>query len=392
MAEKRKICVITGTRAEYGQLTGILKLIRDNPSLKLQLIATGMHLSPEFGHTYQAIEQDGFKIDRKIELLLSSDTAVGVTKSAGLGMISFAEAFADLQPDIVLVLGDRFEILAAAAAAMFANIPVAHISGGEVTEGAFDDSIRHAITKMASIHFPATEVYRRRVIQLGEEPETVFNVGDPAVDVIKKTTLITRDQLETSLNLKLKKHNLLITFHPVTRPEYGSDGDIDSLLKALDERSDTMLIFTLPNADCGGRLIIEKINAYVATHPAKAAAFTSLGHQRFLSLLKIVDALVGNSSSGIVEAPTFKTPAINIGDRQKGRLRSISVIDCEPNVQSIRHAFAILESDDFRARLKTAVNPYGDGGASEKIVAVLESYDLELCRRKAFYDIPELRQ
>ena len=391
MTEKRKICVITGTRAEYGQLTGILKLIRDNPRLELQLLATGMHLSPEFGHTYQAIEQDGFHIDRRVELLLSSDTAVGVSKSAGLGMISFSEAFADLEPDIILVLGDRFEIFAAAAAAMFANIPVAHISGGEITEGAFDDSIRHAITKMASIHFPATEVYRRRVIQLGEAPETVFNVGDPAVDVILKMPLLSRDELENSLNLKLKNKNLLITFHPVTRPDRTGDGDFDAMLKVLDEQKDTQLIFTMPNADCGGRVIIEKINTYAATHPAKAAAFVSLGHQRFLSLLKIVDALVGNSSSGIVEAPTFKTPAINIGDRQKGRLRCNSIIDCEPNVQSIRHAFAILESDDFQARLEKTVNPYGDGGASEKIVAVLESYDLECCRRKSFYDLPELR-
>ena len=387
---KRKICVITGTRAEYGQLTRILALIRDNPHLELQLLVTGMHLSPEFGLTYRAIEQDGFAITRKIELLLSSDTAVGVGKATGLGLISFADAFAELKPDLILVLGDRFEIFAAAAAAMFANIPLAHISGGEITEGAFDDSIRHAVTKMASLHFPAAEPYRRRIIQLGEAPETVFTVGDPAVDVILHIPLLTRDGVEQSLGVTLSRHNYLIAFHPATRSGNAAAGQFDLLLAELDQLPESRLIFTLPNADCGGREIAAKMQRYVADHPGKAAVFASLGYQRFLSLLKIADALVGNSSSGIVEAPTFRTPSINVGDRQKGRLRSASVIDCDPDPDSIHRAFAYLQSDEYRNRLATAVNPYGDGGAAERIVAVLESYDLERCRCKVFYDLPEL--
>lgn len=385
---KRKICVVTGTRAEYGQLTLILDLIRQSPRLELQLIACGMHLSPEFGLTYREIEGDGFDIDCKVDMQLNSDTPAAVTRSAGLGLIGFGEAFAELQPDLVLILGDRFEILAAATAALLANIPLAHISGGEKTEGAFDESIRHAVTKMAQLHFPAAEEYRRRVIQLGEPPDTVFCVGDPAVDVMLKIPLLDREQLELDLGIKLKKRNLLVTFHPATLEGDAAGKQFAALLEVLDEQPDTMLIFTRPNADCFGGEIIRQLDDYVAAHAEKSAVFASLGHRRYLSLLRLADAVVGNSSSGIVEAPTFRIPTVNIGDRQKGRLRSSSVIDCAADASAIRQAFIQLYSDEFQARLASAVNPYGDGGASARIVAVLEDYDLNRCRRKAFYDLP----
>lgn len=388
MDERRKICVVTGTRAEYGQLSRILKLIGQHPQLELQLVACGMHLAPEYGLTYRAIEADGFAIDRKIEMQLASDTPVGTTKSTGLGLIGFADAFAELAPDIVLVLGDRFEILAAATAAMLANIPLAHISGGEITEGVIDDSIRHAITKMANIHFPATEVYRRRVIQLGEPPETVYCVGDPAVDAMLSMPLLTRAQLEKDLKIRFNKHLLLITYHPVTREGTLAERQFVELLRAVDEQPDSTLIFTRPNCDSYGRAIIDRMEEYAAGHPDKAAVFASLGQQRYLSVLKLADAVVGNSSSGIVEAPTFKTATINVGDRQKGRLRSISVIDCEPKAAAMKAAFAQLYSPDFQKQLKTAVNPYGDGGASERIVEILAGYDLNRCHRKVFYDLP----
>ena len=385
---KRKICVVTGTRAEYGQLTLILDLIRRSPRLELQLIACGMHLSPEFGLTYREIEGDGFNIDCKVDMQLNSDTPAAVTRSAGLGLIGFGEAFAELRPDLVLILGDRFEILAAATAALLANIPLAHISGGEKTEGAFDESIRHAVTKMAQLHFPAAEEYRRRVIQLGEPPDTVFCVGDPAVDVMLKISLLDREQLELDLGFKFKKRNLLVTFHPATLEGDAAGKQFAALLEVLDEQPDTMLIFTRPNADCFGGDIIRQLDAYVVAHADKAAAFASLGHRRYLSLLRLADAVVGNSSSGIVEAPTFRIPAVNIGDRQKGRLRSAGVIDCAADAAAIRQAFVLLYSEDFQTRLASAVNPYGDGGASARIVAVLEDYDLNRCRRKVFYDLP----
>jgi len=388
MDERRKICVVTGTRAEYGQLSRILKLIGQHPQLELQLVACGMHLAPEYGLTYRAIEADGFAIDRKIEMQLASDTPVGTTKSTGLGLIGFADAFAELAPDIVLVLGDRFEILAAATAAMLANIPLAHISGGEITEGVIDDSIRHAITKMANIHFPGTEVYRRRVIQLGEPPETVYCVGDPAVDAMLSMPLLTRAQLEKDLKIRFNKHLLLITYHPVTREGTLAERQFVELLRAVDEQPDSTLIFTRPNCDSYGRAIIDRMEEYAAGHPDKAAVFASLGQQRYLSVLKLADAVVGNSSSGIVEAPTFKTATINVGDRQKGRLRSVSVIDCEPKAAAMKAAFAQLYSPDFQKQLKAAVNPYGDGGASERIVEILAGYDLNRCHRKVFYDLP----
>lgn len=384
---KRKIAVITGTRAEYGLLFWTMKALQEDPEIELQVIATGMHLSPEFGLTYKQIEKDGFQIDKKIETILSSDTSVGIAKSMGLGMISFAEAYQDLMPDLILVLGDRFEIFAAVAAAMVSRIPVAHCHGGESTFGAFDEPIRHSITKMSHLHFTATEAYRNRVIQLGEEPERVWNVGALGIENINKLILLSKEEFEESINFKLKKHNLLITFHPVTLENATAEGQFNNLLSALDELEDTGLIFTKPNADTDGRIIIDLIDKYVAKNPEKAVAFTSLGQLRFLSALKYVDAAVGNSSSGLLEAPSFNIGTINIGDRQNGRIRSTCVIDCSPETHDIRSALAKLLSPAFKEALASSQNPYGKENASELIVPILKQTHLEDIVKKQFYDI-----
>ncbi|EMK10347.1 MULTISPECIES: UDP-N-acetylglucosamine 2-epimerase [Leptospira] len=384
---KRKICVITGTRADYGQLRWLIFEISKSSKLDLQIIATGMHLSPEFGLTYKEIENDGFLIHKKIEILLSSDSPVGVSKSVGLGLIGFSEAFADLSPDIILVLGDRFEILAATVAALISKIPVAHLHGGETTEGAFDESIRHSITKMSHLHFVAANEYRNRVIQLGENPSNVFLVGGMGIDGIKKSNLLKKEELESSLNIKLKKNNLLITFHPVTLEEFTAKTQMIELLSSLETLSpETGLIFTMPNADTDGRIIFELVKEFTSSH-SNAWHFTSLGQTRYLSCLQFVDAVVGNSSSGIIEAPSFKIGTINIGDRQKGRLKAKSIIDCEPKKTEIIDAFKRLYSSDFQKKLSTIVNPYGEGGASEKIVKILEKVEIQGILKKKFFDL-----
>jgi len=383
----KKICVVTGTRAEYGLLRWVMESIRQSPELELQLIATGMHLSPEFGMTVEAIEADGFKIDRMVEMLLSSDTEVGVTKSMGLGMIGFADALAELKPNLMLVLGDRYEIFAAAASAMIARIPIAHLHGGEATEGLIDEPIRHSITKMSHLHFVAAEEYRRRVIQLGEQPENVFNVGGLGIDNILRLKLLARDELEEALNFKLRKRNLLITFHPVTLEQNTSAQQMDELLAALAELKDTGLVFTMPNADTEGRVLFDKIKEFCAEHP-QARAYSSLGQLRYLSCIQHVDGVVGNSSSGLAEVPSFKKGTINIGDRQRGRLRAASVIDCEPDQDSIRNALKRLYSAEFQAQLSAVENPYGNGGASGAIVRRLESQSLDNLLKKRFYDLP----
>jgi len=383
----KTICVVTGTRAEYGLLRWVMEGIRQSPCLELQVIATGMHLSPEFGLTVRAIEDDGFRVDRRVEMLLSSDTAVGVTKSMGLGMIGFADALAELKPDLVLVLGDRYEIFAAAAAAMIARVPIAHLHGGETTEGAFDEAIRHSITKMAHLHFVAAEEYRRRVIQLGEAPERVFQVGGLGIDSILRLQLLTRSELEEALDFKLATRNLLITFHSVTLEQNTSAAQMDELLSALAALADTALIFTMPNADTEGRGLFQQIQDFCATHP-QARAYTSLGQVRYLSCLRHVDGVVGNSSSGLTEAPSFSKGTVNIGDRQRGRLRATSVIDCQPQAAAIAGAIDRLFSPDFQARLAGVKNPYGSGGASDAIVALLEQADLSSLLKKQFYDFP----
>jgi len=383
----RKICVISGTRADYGLLRWVMQGIKDDPDLALQIIATGMHLSPEFGLTYRAIEDDGFQIDRKIEMLVSSDTSVGIAKSMGLGLIGFAEAFSELHPDLVVVLGDRFEIFSAVSAAAVARIPVVHLHGGEVTEGAFDEALRHSITKMSQLHCVATAAYRRRVIQLGEQPERVFLVGGLGIDNIKKMKLLGRRELEASLDFKLSTKNLLVTFHPVTLEPATAARQMDELLATLGALPDTNLIFTMPNADAEGRLLIKMVEQFVSHH-ANARAYSSLGQLRYLSCMAHVDGLVGNSSSGLLEAPSFKKGTINIGDRQRGRMQAESVINCEPDRRSIAVALETLYSDDFQAGLNQVRNPYGDGGASEKVLRVLKNHDLNHIVKKVFHDQP----
>jgi len=346
-----------------------------------------MHLSPEFGLTYRQIEKDGFKIDKKIEMLLSSDTSVGISKSMGLGMIGFAEAYADLKPDIIVLLGDRFEIFSAAASAMIARIPIAHLHGGEATEGLIDEPIRHSITKMSHLHFTAAEGYRKRVIQLGESPNRVFNVGGLGIDNIRKLKLMSRKEFEDSINFKLGSKNLLITFHPVTLEHATARDQFQNLLNALDELQDTKFIFTKPNADTEGRVIIKMIDDYVSRNSHKAIVFVSLGQLRYLSALKLADACVGNSSSGLAEAPTFKIGTINMGDRQRGRIKAESIIDCDSDKKSILKAIRRLYSGEFQDKLKNVKNPYGEGGATEKIKKILKETDLTNILKKKFYDI-----
>ncbi|WP_419234214.1 UDP-N-acetylglucosamine 2-epimerase [Aliarcobacter cryaerophilus] len=382
----KKICVVTGTRAEFGLLYWLLKEIEANKEFQLQLIATGMHLSPEFGLTYQTIEKE-FKINKKIEMLLSSDTSVGISKSMGLAQISFAESYDELKPDILVVLGDRYEIFSATSAAMIARIPIAHIHGGEKTEGAFDESIRHSITKMSHLHFTATEEYKNRVIQLGEHPSRVFNVGGMGIENIKRLKLLSKDEFEKLIEFKLNIKNILVTFHPVTLENSTAKEQFQQLLDAIDELEDTNIIFTKANSDTDGRVINQMIDEYVTKNFQKSVQFTSLGQLRYLSALQYVDAVVGNSSSGLAEAPSFKIGTINIGDRQKGRIKASSVIDCEANKDSILKSFEKLYSKDFQKTLKTTINPYGDGYASKKIVETLKSVDLKNILKKSFYDL-----
>lgn len=383
----RRVCIVTGARAEYGLMRGVVEGVRDCPSLTLQLVATGAHLSPEFGMTVGEIEADGIHVDERIEILLSSDTAVGVGKAMGLGLIGFSEAFARLKPDIVVLLGDRFEILAAASAALVAGLPIAHIAGGENTEGAFDEAIRHSVTKMSHLHFVAAEPYRNRVIQLGEDPERVFLVGGLGVDAINRLTLMGRAALEANLGFVFRPRNLLITFHPVTLDQEGAGGEIQALFDALDTLGPEVgLIFTLPNADTGGRALARRIEDYAAARE-HAVAYPSLGQLRYLSCMAQVDAVVGNSSSALAEAPSFGIATVNIGDRQAGRLKAASVIDCAPERDAIQAALVRALSPSLRAELATVVNPYGQGGAADAIVRVLKEHSLEGVLKKRFHDV-----
>ncbi len=388
----KRICIVTGTRAEYGLLRWVMEGIRASHSLELQIIATGAHLSPEFDLTYREIEADGFRIDHKVEMLLSSDTPVGVTKSMGLAMIGFADALHDLNPDLLLVLGDRYEIFAAAASGMIARIPIAHLHGGETTEGAFDEAIRHSITKMAHLHFVAAEDYRRRVIQLGEDPERVFLVGGLGIDNIRKLDLLDRPTLETALDFKLGPRNLLITFHPVTLEQGTAADQMAELLAAIETLDDTHLIFTMPNADTDGRELNRMIHDFVARHPERAKAFTSLGQVRYLSCVQQVDGVVGNSSSGLAEVPSFRKGTVNIGDRQRGRLKAASVIDCAARRADIRAAIETLYGSDFQRCLPQVRNPYGEGGASEKVVDILRRQPFEGLLKKSFYSMPVVQE
>lgn len=385
---KRKICVLTGTRAEYGLLRWLMTDIQNDAVLELQVIATGAHLSPEFGLTYRDIEADGFKIDRKVEMLVSSDSPVGITKSMSLGLSGYADALSDLRPDLLVLLGDRYETFAAAAAALVAKVPVAHLHGGEITEGAFDDALRHAISKLSHLHFVALDDYRHRVIQLGERPESVFTVGGLGMDGMLRQPLLSREQLEQSLDLKFKRRNLLVTFHPATLESAPPEVQMQELLQALDSLDDTQLIFTMPNADTGGRALMSMVDVFVAARPERAKAFASLGQQRYLSCLQFVDAVVGNSSSGVLEAPSFRIGTIDIGDRQRGRLKAASIIECAPQREQIVTALQRVYSTEFQASLREVKNPYGDGGASARIVSLLRDCPLDALIMKRFYDQP----
>lgn len=365
----RKICVVTGSRAEYGLLYWVMKGIQEEPTLELQLVVTGMHLSPEFGLTYRVIEQDGFAIDAKIEMVLSSDTPVGITKSVGVGLIGFADAFKCLNPDVLVLLGDRFEILAAAQAALVARIPIAHIAGGDTTEGAFDEAIRHSITKMSHLHFVTNEDAFKRVKQLGENPEHIYLVGNPGLDNIKRMQMLDLNELERELEFGFREKNILVTFHPVTLDTQPPDVQFEALLQALHSLGpDVGIIITKPNADTDGRVLIGMIDRFVAEHP-NAKAYTSLGQIRYLSVMSQVNVVVGNSSSGLYEAPSFKIPTVNIGNRQKGRLQATSILNCEVEAQTIVQAI----SNAFRMDCQEVVNPYGDGKSSARIVSILKN-------------------
>lgn len=377
----RKICIVTGTRAEYGLLYWLMKEVQTDPDLHLQLIATGMHLSPEFGLTYRVIEDDGFVIDAKVEMLLSSDTPVGIAKSIGLGVIGFADALDRLKPDVMVVLGDRYEILAAVQAALVARIPVAHIHGGETTEGAIDESIRHAITKMSHLHFAAAEPYRKRIIQMGEHSDTVFNCGALGVENFKRLQLLDRAQLEQSINFELGSLCFLVTYHPATLGTVGTAEAMQSLLDALDNFKDARIIFTKPNSDTEGRVLGNMIDDYAGQHSGRVAVFTSMGQVRYLSALKNVDAVIGNSSSGIIEAPACHTPTVNIGNRQTGRLKADSIIDCDESTDSIVAAISEVLTPTFREMCKRNVSVYGYDNVAGRIKHCLKHVQLNTIKR-----------
>ena len=382
----RKICVITGTRAEFGLLRPLIELIDKDEDLQLQLIATGMHLSPEFGYTLNEITDVGFVVDKKVECLLSSDTSVGVSKTIALAVSGFADALESLQPDLVVVLGDRTEILGAVIAAAMANIPIAHLHGGETTEGAYDEGIRHSITKFSHLHFTSTEAYRKRVIQLGEHPDTVFNVGAIGLDAIKKLKLLNREEFENSIGFKLKKRNILITYHPVTLEKEAPIETFENILTALNELTDTTLIFTHANSDKNGRIINKLIIEYVDAHKDKAVAFKSLGQLRYLSALQFVDFVIGNSSSGILEVPAFHIPTINIGDRQRGRICNESVINSNNSLEDIKKSITFALDKTFRKKIQQKELLYGNGTTAEKIIQIIKEHN-HISIKKSFYNI-----
>lgn len=381
----KKICVITGSRAEYGLLQSLIKLIQQSNILELQILATGMHLSPEFGLTYKNIEADGFTIDEKVEILLSADTDVAVVKSTGLGMIGFADALRRLQPDLIILLGDRFEIFAAASAAYLMKLPIAHLHGGELTEGATDDALRHAITKMSYLHFTSTEVYRNRVIQLGEDPVRVFNVGAIGIDAINNLEFLSKEELQDTMGITLTNFILLVTFHPVTLENQTASGQMDEITNALQHFRDCTIIFTMPNADADGRIIMQKIEDFVSINKL-AFAFKSLGQLRYLSFINIASVVVGNSSSGIIEAPSLGVPTVNIGDRQKGRIRSATVTDVATEKYAIKTAIVQALKPEYRDWCALQTNPYGAGNTSIKILETIERLDNITDLKKKFFD------
>ncbi|WP_333575883.1 UDP-N-acetylglucosamine 2-epimerase [Sphingobacterium sp.] len=383
----KKICIVTATRAEYGLLRPLMNKLRDSDEFCLQILVTGSHLSPEFGLTYKFIEEDGFHIDEKVEMLLSSDTPEGIVKSMGVGMLGYAAAFSRLSPDAVIILGDRYEMLSVASTAAIFKIPIIHLHGGEITEGAYDDAIRHAITKLSALHFTSTEDYRKRVIQLGEQPGKVFNVGAIGLDNIHSLQLLTKTELESTLGIKFQKFNYQVTFHPETLSNISSKDQFRILLNAIDKQEDSYFIFTKANADTDGRVINQMIEEFAYKNPHKASAYDSLGTLKFLSVLKVCDAIVGNSSSGIIEAPSLGIITINIGDRQRGRTQAGTVFNCDVNEAEILKSFERVRSNEANKIKINSINPYGNGGTADKIMKILSTINFEELRTKEFYNI-----
>lgn len=386
----KKICIVTGTRAEYGLLKPIIDKVYRSGELELQLVVTGAHLSPEFGMTYREIEDDGYPICSKIEMLLSSDTSVGITKSMGVALIGFADFFGNHKPDMVIILGDRYEMLACASAALAAKIPIAHIGGGEKTEGAIDEAIRHSITKMSLLHFTATDEYRNRVIQLGEQPDMVYNVGALGVENIRNIKLLRKEELERQINFRFSAPTIMITYHPVTMEMMTSREQFANLLTAIDHHKDISIIFTKANADMDGRIINRMIDEYVEKNSDRCVVYTSLGQLKYLSALQFCDAVAGNSSSGLIEVPSFGIPTIDIGDRQRGRVAARSVIHCGYGVSEIDKALQTALSVEFRSKLREVRNPYEKEGTSCQITEIIKNtFHNGIEMKKKFYDIGE---
>lgn len=384
----KKICVLTASRADYGLLKPLIKKINMIDKFDVRIVVTGAHLSPEFGLTYKEIENDGFKIDERIEILLSSDTTTSISKSMGLAMISFADYFGRLEPDLLIILGDRYESLAVSIVAMNQQVPIAHFHGGETTEGVIDESIRHSITKMSYLHFTSTEKYRERVIQLGENPNRVFNVGALGIENIKQEQLMTKEELEVSLEFSLQEPYAIVTYHPVTLDKSSSQDQIKNLLDAIKEISGLRFIFTKGNSDADGRVINEMIDSFVSEN-SNCKSFVSLGLTRYLSAIKYAEVVIGNSSSGIIEVPSFHIPTINIGDRQRGRLQSKSVINCNTDVESITKAMKLARTNSFKEKITNIINPYEKESTSTTIVEILVNKLLhsDIDIKKKFYDI-----
>ncbi|MEW7400473.1 UDP-N-acetylglucosamine 2-epimerase [Elizabethkingia anophelis] len=382
----KKVCIVTATRAEYGLLKPLMELIHQSNELELQIIVTGAHLSPEFGLTYKQIEADGFLINEKIEMLLSSDTSTGIVKTMGLTMMGLAEVLPRLSSDLLVILGDRYEMLAVASAATIFKIPIVHLHGGEITEGAYDDAIRHSITKMSHLHFTSTDEYRNRVIQMGESPENVFNVGAIGLDNVKNLKLLSREELEHELEIKFKKYNYQVTFHPETLGGLSSAEQFQNLLDIIEKEEDSFFIFTKSNADTDGRIINQMIDDFTTKYPDKAKAYFSLGTLRFLSVVEICNAIIGNSSSGILEAPSLKTATLNIGDRQKGRIQADSIVNVENTKEAIALGFQKIKDKSFIRKLQSIKNPYDNGGAARKIIEHIINHT-EFSMSKSFYNL-----
>lgn len=388
----KKICVVTATRAEFSALLPLIKKIQNDDAFQLQIVATGMHLSPEFGLTYREIEENGFVIDEKVEMLLSSDTPVGIAKSMGLMSIGIADAFFRLQPDMLVILGDRYEMIPVASCANLFHIPITHISGGEITEGAIDDNFRHVLTKLSHLHFTSTEGHRNRVIQMGEMPERVFSVGELGIENLKNLNLLSIDILAREIEFNLDTDYCVCTFHPVTLEKNTAAVQFQSLLDALETQQNLKVIFTKCNADTGGRIVNQMIDDVVAQNSERYIAFTSMGVLRYLSAVQSCQFVIGNSSSGLLEAPSFHVPTVNIGDRQKGRTRGKTVIDCLPTTEDITNAIDLARTLGFRQSIANETNPYGDGVTSVKMIDILKQflYRDTIDVQKKFYDLPVL--